>query len=172
MKGQLLLILSRNLNVSENCAFLILTANFRRFLFLENENPDVFIGTEAWLNSRIPTSEFFAPNYSVLRKDRRDGYGGVLVAVKDLSCQELGDLSTDSELTWVKISLVNKKHVYIGAFYNPNSSLEALNGIDASLSKQQKKSGTLIFLVSDFNLGGDICWRNYTIAADNQNSTV
>ena len=53
--------------------------------FLAKENPDVIIGTETWLNSSVKTCEYFNPNYSVFRRDRLDGYGGVLVAVKDLS---------------------------------------------------------------------------------------
>ena len=36
--------------------------------------------------------------FQQLQKDRPDGYGGVLVAVKDLTCQELGDLSSFSKL--------------------------------------------------------------------------
>ena len=59
--------------------------------------------------------------------------------VKDLTCQGLGDLSFDSEPICVKISLTNKKHAYVGAFYSPNSSLEALNGLDSSLSKLKMK---------------------------------
>ena len=81
--------------------------------------------------------------FQQLQKDRPDGYGGVLVAVKDLTCQELGDLSSYSELIWAKISLANKKHVYVGAFYNPNSSLEALNGLDSSFPNYRRSQGTL-----------------------------
>ena len=111
--------------------------------------------------------------FQQLQKDRPDGYGEVLVAVKDLTWQELGDLSSYSELIWAKISLANKKHVYVGAFCNPNSSLEAFNGLDSSFSKLQKKSGnSLMLLGADSNLGGDMCWGSNTIAIDSQYSTA
>ena len=149
------------------------TATVTVTVTMEIENPDVIIGTETWLNFHIPTCEFFPPSHSVFWKDRPDGYGGVLVAVKDLTCQELGDLSSYSELIWAKISLANKKHVYVGAFYNPNSSLEALNGLDSSLSKLQKKpANSSILLCGDFNLGGDICCGSNTIAMDSQYSAA
>ena len=81
--------------------------------FIESENPDAINGTETWLNSQIKTCEYFPSNYSVFCKDRLDGYGGVLIAVKDLPCQELDDLSSDSKTIWIKISLSTKKHVML-----------------------------------------------------------
>ena len=96
--------------------------------------------------------EFFPRNYSVFRKDRSDGYSGVIVAVKNLSCEELNIISSDCEAVWIKVSINSRKHVHIGAFYNPDSSIEALNGLDSALSKLFKKSGnSVIYLGGDFN---------------------
>ena len=52
-------------------------------------------------------------------------HGGVLIVVKDISCQELDNLHSNCESKWVKISLSSKKNAYIAPFYNPKSSLEA-----------------------------------------------
>jgi len=42
--------------------------------------PDVIVGTESWLKSSITSSEIFAPQFEVFRRDRSDGYGGVFLA--------------------------------------------------------------------------------------------
>ena len=41
------------------------TATVTVTVTMEIENPDVIIGTETWLNSHIPTCEFFPPSHSV-----------------------------------------------------------------------------------------------------------
>jgi hypothetical protein len=35
-----------------------------------------------WLNDSVHNSETFPPNYNIYRRDWRDGFGGVLIAVK------------------------------------------------------------------------------------------
>ena len=44
--------------------------------FISTYDPDILIGTETWLNHTITDNEIFPPGYSLLRKDRHDGYGG------------------------------------------------------------------------------------------------
>lgn len=43
-----------------------------------------FLASETWLNGDIHDSKVFLANlgYELFRKDRKDGYGGVLMAVK------------------------------------------------------------------------------------------
>jgi hypothetical protein len=49
---------------------------------IDSYNPDIIIDTETWLNDSVHNSEIFPPNYNIYRRrDRRDGFGGVLVAV-------------------------------------------------------------------------------------------
>ena len=48
---------------------------------IDSVDPCVIIGTETWLNSRIHSSEIFPSNYEVIRHNRQDGYGGVLLAI-------------------------------------------------------------------------------------------
>ena len=38
----------------------------------------LFIGCETWLSSDISSVEFLPAGYTVFRRDRSDGYGGVL----------------------------------------------------------------------------------------------
>ena len=49
---------------------------------IDSYNPEIIIGTETWLNDSVHNSEIFPPNYNIYRRDRRDGFGGVLIAVK------------------------------------------------------------------------------------------
>ena len=68
--------------------------------------PTVIIGTETWLNPNIHSSEIFPPNYAVFRKDRGDGYGGVLIAVNNAYIAEtVNARHPEVESTFVKIKI-------------------------------------------------------------------
>ena len=45
--------------------------------------PDIIFGSETWLSPNINSSESFPTGYTLFRKDRSDGYGGVLLAFKE-----------------------------------------------------------------------------------------
>jgi hypothetical protein len=82
---------------------------------VDDTHPDIIVATETWLNSTMKDGDIgqpdnFSEKYDIYRCDRKDGYGGVLVAViKDLSCRE-NDLETDCEMVWVKVDLKNDQH--------------------------------------------------------------
>ena len=66
---------------------------------IDKEKPDILAGTEMWLTPDVMNSEIIPPElgYSIYRKDRPDGYGGVLLAVSNkLSSVDLPSL-TDSQ---------------------------------------------------------------------------
>ena len=46
---------------------------------LETHEPDIVLGSETWLNQSVGDKEIFPDNYTVIRKDREDSYGGVLI---------------------------------------------------------------------------------------------
>ncbi|XP_072022921.1 uncharacterized protein [Amphiura filiformis] len=131
---------------------------------LHEQKPDIVIGTETWLNSSILDAELFPPEYAIFRKDRPDGWGGVLIAVKGLSCHLLDDLNSDSECIWVRVECGPKKKVYVGAFYNPDTSHEPIDLLNLSLSKlhQKTKGNCEIWLGGDFNLK-DINWPDQSV---------
>ena len=60
--------------ISKRAAFLNL---------IDDHHPDIIFGTETWLSLTISTAEFLPANYMSFRKDRTDGYGGVLLAFRD-----------------------------------------------------------------------------------------
>jgi hypothetical protein len=65
---------------------------------IDSYNPDIIIGTETWLNDPVHNSEIFPPNYNIYRRDRRDGFGGVLVTVKADIVSEYLDVEINSQL--------------------------------------------------------------------------
>ena len=46
---------------------------------IDSHNPDIIFETESWLNPDILSSELFPDGYSIYRRDREDGYGGVFI---------------------------------------------------------------------------------------------
>ena len=76
-------------------------------------------------------------NYTIYRKDRDDGYGGVMIAVsKYIPSTCLLNLDTCCEILWVKLSTPACKDLYLDAYYRPHvSGLVSLEQLDNSLSK-------------------------------------
>ena len=72
-------------------------------------NPDVIVGTETWLNSSIKDNEIIPAdfNYKIYRKDRSDGYGGVLLAISDhIASFPIPELQNDAEMVWAKVCII------------------------------------------------------------------
>ena len=86
--------------------------------FISVSDPDILIGTETWLNQTITDNEIFPPGYSLLRKDRQDGYGGVLLAIKSDIIHEPIATPIQLEMTATKIHLNNNKHIIRPLFFN------------------------------------------------------
>jgi hypothetical protein len=50
---------------------------------IDSANSDIVVGMETWLCSDVHDSEFLPPGYFVRsRRDRDDGYGGVIIMTK------------------------------------------------------------------------------------------
>ena len=85
--------------------------------------PDIIFGCETWLKPDVSQGEFFPPCFTVYRKDRKDGYGGVLVGIhSSLMSQEI-DVDSETELVAAKI-LCGKQNI-IGAMYRPPRTKQA-----------------------------------------------
>ena len=70
----------------------VLTVNFQSIKnkkpeieqIIESCKPNIIFGTETWLNDSISPYEYIPPSkYTVYNKNRRDGYGGVLLAISN-----------------------------------------------------------------------------------------
>jgi len=65
---------------------------------IETIKPDIIIGCETWLKPSVSQGEFLPSDYTVYRKDRPDGYGGVLLAVQtSLNSHEI-TITSETEL--------------------------------------------------------------------------
>jgi hypothetical protein len=110
--------------------------------FLDSSNPDIICGNETWLKPSICNSEILPDesdyeilpdesDYEIFRKDRKDGFGGVMLAIKSNINSNPIDITTvtdcDCEIIARKIECdSNKSLIVISAYRLPNSSIELL----------------------------------------------
>ena len=65
--------------------------------------PDVIYGCETWLKPNISQGEIFPPGYDVYRRDRKDGWGGVLLGIHSSLNSYQIDIETNAEFVAAKI---------------------------------------------------------------------
>jgi exonuclease III len=98
----------------------VLTINFQSIknkkpeveLIIESCKPSIIFGTETWLSNDISPYEYIpSSKYNIYTKNRKDGYGGVLLAISNqLTSTQITkagtdlDLETNCENVWAKIS--------------------------------------------------------------------
>ena len=139
----------------------------------DSSAPDIIVGTETWLNSSIMNNEIFPPSvYEVERRDRPDGYGGVLIAVnKNLNSKKI-TANIDSGQVWVKINRKRKSPIIIGSVYRaPKIDLDhflKLKEDTQAIINDHKNA--IIWIGGDLNLP-DIDWPSGKIVG-NQNSNT
>ncbi|XP_072028466.1 uncharacterized protein [Amphiura filiformis] len=132
---------------------------------LQEEEPDIVVGSESWLHSNITSGEVFPSHYNIFRKDRdnnNDSHGGVFVAVKnDLIAQDEQELDQEGcELKWISIHVSGIAPVYIGGFYrSQKTNSDYVRLLENSLEKIPKQSS--VWLLGDFNLP-DVDWVTNT----------
>ncbi|XP_072043470.1 uncharacterized protein [Amphiura filiformis] len=125
---------------------------------LDATKPDIVFGSETWLKPDKHNGEIFPPDYNVFRKDRNDGWGGVLLAIHTSLVSHQLDIKPDAEIVAAKI-INGKQSIILGALYRPPSTkqdyMEALNKAieDICLSNPN----TAVWIAGDANLP-DIDW--------------
>ncbi|XP_060583415.1 uncharacterized protein LOC132739673 [Ruditapes philippinarum] len=133
---------------------------------LDSINCDILCGCETWLKPDIHDAEILPPNsnFNIHRKDRRDGYGGSIILIKNTIKHERIEVDSICDIVFVKIECANNESLIIGSAYRPTNNDEsyAHNLFDtiSKVCKMYKKSA--IWITGDFNLP-DINWTNNTI---------
>lgn len=96
-------------------------------VLVDSTKPDVVIATETWLqegkhhDGEIGEANRFSSEFKIYRKDRKDGYGGVFVAVsQNLISARVEVLETEGEIVWVKVNIAGTKDLYIAGCYRPH----------------------------------------------------
>jgi len=121
---------------------------------IEQSDPSIIIGTEAWLNPSISSAEIFPPNYEVFRKDRNDGYGGVLLTVHRDFITDHIDPQTKSESVFTKLTIGKNQALIIDSLYRPPRSdisyMEQLCGVIENIHSNNKNA--ILWLGGDLNL--------------------
>jgi hypothetical protein len=112
----------------------------------------MIIGTETWLRKDINSSEIFPDSYTVYRKDRKDGYGGVPIALTSEYISEDIDIESDTESIFVKISLLSNTSLITGSLYRPpnsdNENMEKIKCAEDDITKNHISS--VVWLGGDF----------------------
>ena len=162
--------------VSNSChgSLRTMTINFQSMLpkkvelwhMIETMKPDIIFGTETWLRPEIENSEILPPEcgYNVFRKDRHDGYGGVMIAVKNyLIAQEL-DIATNSEAIFVKVRCKHSD-LTLGTIYrtsSPSSTEQTNQMTDITNCLNNLNKNNVLWIGGDLNLP-DIDWKTQRI---------
>ena len=133
------------------------------WLNIEEKQPDVVAVTETWLSPNISSSEIIPSDYGVFRKDRADGYGGVLTAVKKtLICDRL-DTNSSTELVNVQISGKQSNLIIMNAYRPPNNNVEPVNELCSEIeSVVDSHPKDCVWVVGDLNLP-DINWSSNSV---------
>ena len=140
---------------------------------IEQSDPSIIMGTETWLLPSISSAEIFPPNYEVIRKDRKDGYGGVLLAIKKDFILDSVEIKTTSEAVFAKLHLGKHSSLIIGSAYRPPSSdLAYMDQLCETIEQLQKENkNAVLWIGGDFNLP-DINWDTSTIDRNQVNSAI
>ena len=126
--------------------------NIARFQDLVySEDNDIICVTETWLNSDISNSEILNEGYEIFRKDRESRGGGVLVAIKEESC--------NLEIVIVDVLTDSNTHLIVCSCYRPPHSNEAWLTEFSNLLADIRNNYDDVILAGDFNLP-NINWHS------------
>ena len=132
-------------------------------LLLPNDFDLIFV-TESWLHSSVPDGLLLSNSaYTVYRKDRQDGYGGIAVFVKNIQQVFqviLSDTYLSIECLVIDIFFTRSVAYRFMCFYNPPSSANDSESTETLCSCIDCYSNTCypVFVVGDFNFPA-IDWR-------------
>jgi hypothetical protein len=157
------------LNVHVNCQSISpKKAEFQNLI--DSTQPDIVVATETWLETgkhhdgEIGEVGQFINKYKIYRRDRKDGYGGVLIAVThDLISSRVDELESDAEMLWVRINIVGSKTLYVSAFYRPQEQDQVSHeSFKSSLSRIVGYPNAHVWIAGDLNFPG-IDWSSKTL---------
>ena len=111
------------------------------------------------LKPNISDNEIFPPGYHVYRKDRADGYGGVLLGISTSLNSNKIEIETEGKFVAAKV--LGSKHaiIFAAAYRPPRSDQTYMDTVNQNLSTLcHKFSNMPIWIGGDMNLP-DIEWE-------------
>jgi len=132
-------------------------------VFIKDHNPDVLVISESWLSPDILSAEVLPSQYNVMRKDREDGHGGVLIAYRNsLTCCELS-YDSSVEVAAGKFILDSQSLIICSLYRPPNRNLEYMQNLCHLLRNIcSTNPDTPIWIAGDMNLP-NIDWESLSI---------
>jgi hypothetical protein len=101
----------------------VLTINFQSIknkkpeveLIIESCKPSIIFGTETWLSNDTSPYEYIpSSKYSIYTKNRKDGYGGVLLAISNqLTSTQITKYIPAHAVTSIEQSSILKGHLFL-----------------------------------------------------------
>ena len=137
---------------------------------IDAAKPDVIIGSETWLKPDISYSEIFPPGYHVYRKDRADGYGGVLLGIS----ASLNSNKIETEGKFVAAKVLGSKHtiIFAAAYRQSRSDQIYMDTVNQTLSTLcHKFSNMPIWIGDDMNLP-DIEWETEQLTTNQYTHSI
>ena len=129
---------------------------------IDNYHP---IGSETWLSSDISSVEFLPADYTVFRRDRSDGYGGVLLAFSDNLNVTENKITNHHECEIVVCTLTYEhQKIIISSIYRPPSTDISYTQNLCNILEEMVASNpnTPLWIGGDLNLP-NIDWTNSSI---------
>lgn len=130
--------------------------------------PDIVAIQETKLDERVLDTELPFGGYTVFRKDRAYGAGGILIAVKSsLKAAVITQLSREGcELLWLEVTgLAGHGKVIVGNYYRPNladvDSAHTFSEVATAARMYADRKNAKIVILGDFNCP-DIDWSTGT----------
>lgn len=134
---------------------------------IDSTDPDIFLGSETWLKKHHVNGELTPPGYNTFRKDRHDGYGGVIILAKNnIICNEI-TLDNDTELIAIKIETNTSTPLIVFSCYRPpNNNQNALEEICNTVRKVViSNPNAACWFAGDINLP-DINWESNSVSGN------
>ena len=75
---------------------------------IDSKKPHIIVSTKTWLSQSITNNEIIPDNmnYTIYRKDREDGHGGVMIAIsRSVPSIYLPNFETSCKILWVKLCM-------------------------------------------------------------------
>ena len=160
-------------NLKDSRLLKVITVNIQSILakktewleLLASSNPDIVIGSETWLRPDILDNEVVPQEYKLFRKDRKDGYGGTLIAIRQsFITEEIEVRDQTLELCCSKISLIRNHPLIVCSVYRPpNRDIEYQERLCNEIRTiHENNKDAIIWVAGDFNLP-DIAWKTESL---------
>ena len=126
---------------------------------------DIVIGSESHLDPHINDSEILPPTYVAYRRDRGDGWGGVIIIAKATLITELVHSSKSAEFIAIKVESYQKPVIIAACYRPPRNTAAQSEALCSEIRKLAKKhKNKPIWIGGDTNLP-DIDWSSRSIAS-------